>query len=45
MEPLAGEVTNLVTPSVPEVGESVDKDYCLVVGITLLDVIWEMIWE
>ena len=43
MEPLADKVTDLIAPSVPEVGESVDKDHCLVVRITLLDVIWEII--
>lgn len=45
MKPLADEVTDLVAPSVPEVGESVEKDHCLVVGITLFDVIWEIICE
>jgi hypothetical protein len=34
-------MTDLVAPSVPEVGESVDKDHCLVVGIALLNVVWK----
>lgn len=34
-----------MAPSVPHVGESVDKEQWLTVGVTFLDIVWLMLGE
>lgn len=37
---LLGKVADLMAPSVPHIGESVDKEQWLAVGVTFLDIVW-----